>query len=127
MTAKVLNSFKCWSEEVTHNDVVICWTCPSVISRQDILYFQLVLKEVGKTDSMHNIRKHKEKDEQKMIFNANIDDTREKEYTLSGLSPSTAYRVTVSAVFRPGEQLSCDYQFFLGLKPTSKSGDMPDV
>ena len=115
MTAKVLNSFKCWSEEVTHNDAVICWICPSVISRQDISYFQLVLKEVGKTDSMHNIRKHKEKDEEKMIFNANIDDTHAKEYTLSGLSPSTAYRVTISVIFVPGEAISCDYKFFLGL------------
>jgi hypothetical protein len=110
-----LKTFKVWPEELTHEDVTICWTPPRNVAKQDIAKFEVTLIRVGKTDSVKSFSEHAPEKE-KEVFKTQIGDAREKEYSLFGLEPSCAYKVVLQLYFVSPDLLTRDYVFSIGAK-----------
>ena len=68
-----MKSFKVWTEELTHEDVTICWEASRKIAKQDIAKFELTVIRVGKTDSVKSFNKHGP-DTEKEVFKTQIGD-----------------------------------------------------
>ena len=121
---KKLASFKCWEEELTEKDVTVCWRTPKLVALSDITSLQIMVYCMGKTDTVKRTNNLDWKTET-VVFDAFIDDVKERNYSLYGLEPNCAYRVCVRIHLNAGDNLSRDYTFTMGLKPVNKEGDMP--
>lgn len=114
-----MKSFEVWTEELTHEDVTICWTPPKKVAKQDISKFELILIRIGKTDSVKSFKEHS-KDSEKEVFKTQIGDTGETAYSLFGLEASCAYKVILQLNFVNPDLLTRDYNISIGARIKDK-------
>ena len=112
---KQVKAFEVWTEELTHEDVTICWTPPRKVAKQDINKFELILTRIGKTDCVKSFKQHTQ-DSEKEVFKTQIGDTGEIEFSLFGLESSCAYRVVLQLNFVNPDLLTRDYNISIGAK-----------
>ena len=120
----IRNSFKCWSEEITSEDVTICWTPPWKVAAGDRRRFHVLLTRLGKTDTKNRIASVGEA-KGEVVFTAEISDPKGVAYSLFGLEPSCAYSVVIRLEFAAPEALTRDYTEIMGIQPVGARGELP--